>query len=467
MFFLRSPFFARLNAGAVWIIAVLCASAAVCAQLHQVGEVRVDGLNLRSGPNLEAPVLRVLGKGSRVRILDADKENPGWLRVVHEDRVGYVYNDSRYLKRYMEHRVAGDLDADLAQAMARAKRIEREIQRKQEEIQAVSEEREAVVEDLEAIDWKISRNRRQLSELIRAEEKAAARIRELAAEAGRLRAEIGERKKYARRRLVALYKLYRLGEMNLLATVDSVQAFFSRKTAIERVVSRDQVVISEMAGKKRRLEKVAARMEEAQQQRRELAGQYEDALFRLAKMRSRRESVLAALKSSQSNREATLEYLRKSARRLDDMIASMKSGSGRDGIGFATYQGLLKMPVQGKIVSTFGKHTRAGTGVVTYNSGIEIRAERGAPIRAVRGGRAVYVDWLKGYGRVVILSHGDSYHTVYAHLEDLFCSRGQRVETGEVIATVGDTFSVHGPALYFEIRHQGNPVNPLEWIDPG
>jgi septal ring factor EnvC (AmiA/AmiB activator) len=77
----------------------------------------------------------------------------------------------------------------------------------------------------------------------------------------------------------------------------------------------------------------------------------------------------------------------------------------------------------------------------------------------------VFASWLRGYGNVIIIDHGDSFHTVYAHADDLFRAKGDAVETGEVIATVGDSGALGRPALYFEIRHHGNSVDPLHWID--
>jgi murein hydrolase activator len=79
----------------------------------------------------------------------------------------------------------------------------------------------------------------------------------------------------------------------------------------------------------------------------------------------------------------------------------------------------------------------------------------------------LYAGWFKGYGKMIIIDHGQHYYTVYAHAEELFKDKGDSVESGEVIATVGDSGSISGPELYFEVRHYGKPVDPLEWIRKG
>ena len=125
------------------------------------------------------------------------------------------------------------------------------------------------------------------------------------------------------------------------------------------------------------------------------------------------------------------------------------------------------MPVKGKIVSLFGPYKNTKFNVVNFRSGIVIKADRGEPIRSVCAGRTVYSSWFKGYGNMIIIDHGDNYYTVYAHVEEIFKKKGDMVETGEVIATVGDTGSMSGPRLHFEVRHHGKPLNPLNWIDKG
>ena len=122
------------------------------------------------------------------------------------------------------------------------------------------------------------------------------------------------------------------------------------------------------------------------------------------------------------------------------------------------------MPVKGKIISFYGPYKNTKFNVVNFRSGINIKADRGEPIRSVFAGITLYSRWFKGYGNMIIIDHGSNYYTVYAHVEELFKQKGDRVETSEVIATVGDTGSIYGSRLYFEVRNHGKPMDPLLWI---
>ena len=123
------------------------------------------------------------------------------------------------------------------------------------------------------------------------------------------------------------------------------------------------------------------------------------------------------------------------------------------------------MPVKGKILSAFGPYKNRQFNVINFRNGIDIQAERGEPVRAVCKGKVVFAAWFKGYGNMIIIEHGNCFHTVYANIEELFKKVGQGVQTGEVVATVGDTGSETGSKLYFEIRKDRKPVDPLKWID--
>ena len=125
------------------------------------------------------------------------------------------------------------------------------------------------------------------------------------------------------------------------------------------------------------------------------------------------------------------------------------------------------MPVQGEIISKFGPQNGGDYKSFTFQSGIDIKVDRGEPVRSVFHGKVMFAEWFRGYGNLMIINHGENYYTLYAHLEEFFKTRGDMVEAGEVIATAGDTGSIKGLCLHFEVRFHGEPVNPLKWLKKG
>ncbi|MBI4720843.1 MAG: peptidoglycan DD-metalloendopeptidase family protein [Chitinivibrionia bacterium] len=140
-------------------------------------------------------------------------------------------------------------------------------------------------------------------------------------------------------------------------------------------------------------------------------------------------------------------------------------GRGIEGAGdFAGLKGRLMRPVDGKIVKPYGasKHPKFGT--VTFNSGVDISASDGSPIRAVARGKVEFVDWIAGYGQCLIINHGGGYYTLYAHVSQVFAAPEQVVSAGEVIAEVGDTGSMEGFVCHFEIRKSKEALDPADWF---
>lgn len=185
----------------------------------------------------------------------------------------------------------------------------------------------------------------------------------------------------------------------------------------------------------------------------------------LARSRDERRAAVAALEASIRDSTAAVAKLRGEEKRLTDLITQLSEATAGFPVDtdqpFASLKGKLAWPVQGRITGDFGQPR--GGGPVKW-TGVLLEAAAGTPVRAVYDGRVVYADWLPGLGLLAIVDHGGGYMSLYGHNEALLKESGDRVESGEPIAQVGDTGGQPRPALYFEIRYRGEPVNPHPWI---
>lgn len=187
---------------------------------------------------------------------------------------------------------------------------------------------------------------------------------------------------------------------------------------------------------------------------------------RLAASKSQRQQTLASLSADIKNRLNERQQLEADRQRLEKLLQEVEQAianipAPNESAPFQSLKSRLPWPAGGTVASTFGD--RYADGRLRY-SGMLITTPEEAEIKAVHYGRVVFANWLRGFGLITILDHGDGYLTLYGHSSSLFTSPGDWINAGEAIAQAGRTGGTEDPAVYFEIRHNGEPVNPGRWL---
>ncbi len=134
------------------------------------------------------------------------------------------------------------------------------------------------------------------------------------------------------------------------------------------------------------------------------------------------------------------------------------------GRGFRTLKGHLPWPIDGKLLIPYGRYKDPKFDIIVFKNGVELKAEYGNKPRAIAGGRVVYSDWFKGYGMLLIINHGNGYHSLYGNLSEIYYERGDLINAGTALGKTGTSTLLNVPTLYFEIRHKGKPVDPMNWL---
>jgi murein hydrolase activator len=473
----RDPFRRVLMGG---VIALLILAGAGTT-LGGTATILVSDLNVRSAPDIHQKVLFRLARQSRVRVLE---RKGGWLKIEHEGRRGYIVDRPEWVTvrnvATPGHRTNGPTDdADkqkLKEMVRQAESLNERLKSSQTLLVEMTGKEKSLLDELNRVEQVLNETRRQVRaarmELEPLKEKVAA----LEQQQGQLEKQIQEAEAYTAQRLVALYKLGWIGRMQLLATASSFYDLISRKAALARILVHDEALLEKLRRDQTALATIVEQLNEGKAQR--LAAQMvlDRRIEQLRSEQAGRAGLLETVRGRKEYEHAALKALRQAAEELDGMIGRLKAEPAPRPAAppvpipndvFEQSKGLLQWPVRGKIVSSFGPYRDEKTNLQNFQSGIDIKAERGEPVRAVSGGYTIYANWFKGLGNMIIIDHGSQYYTVYAHLEEVFKVKGDRVEKDEVIATVGDSGSMMGPGLRFEVRHRGKPVDPMQWINKG
>ncbi len=359
--------------------------------------------------------------------------------------------------------VAGVPTAKAEQTSERLAELREEIETREGRAHALREKAEGVLDELEAVDrelHEVRRSLRLLGERRRVTERELKEARQRVKDSERSRKGV---QRQLERRLVALYKFYATGGVPAFYSARTFQDLLLRREALARVLREDERLFERYrtAGAEwtASRDRAAALLSEVKQTHAEVEVR-ED---RVREQLVERKNLVALFQTRADREQRAAAELREAAARLEELLAKRRTSRSAGG-GLA--QGSLLRPVEGGVRVGFGSQRDPEFGTQTLRNGIEIEAAPGAPIWAVADGRVLFAGWFKGYGQIVILDHGVDDVTVSGYLEERAVLPGAMVKRGELIGRVGETGSFSGPGLYFEIRHDGKPVNPEGWFAP-
>lgn len=203
----------------------------------------------------------------------------------------------------------------------------------------------------------------------------------------------------------------------------------------------------------------------------------------LAEKKKEHEALLASVRKEKGVYEKMIKDLNESSKRMLRIIQeserserdkkrrqAAKPGQKKEehaedaGSSFSRLKGHLPWPVNGHVAIKYGSQLDPVFNLPVFRSGVHIKAAAAAPVKAVSEGRVVFADEFKGYGQMVIVSHGDGYHSLYGNLARIFAKNESIIKEGQSIGEVGDSDALGSHGLYFEIRYRGKPLDPQQWL---
>ena len=311
-------------------------------------------------------------------------------------------------------------------------------------------------EELELLELQLKRGYREIDENLK-------RIQAL-------EASIAELRPYLEGRSVSLYKLGRVGYVRMLLSVEQPSELTRAYRYISRLAREDAKKMTRFLEDQTALEETKAALLEQTEKTLATRQQLEATTRTLASRRASRRSLLDEV-SNRREMAGTLVYeLAEAREKLGELVDTLAAGDTTEldtiHLPMRVFEGEIGWPVAGELDGRFGNHIHPRFKTVTVRNGVEIEASEGTTVNAVYDGEVAFASWFQGYGKLLILRHPGNVHSLYGYLSDFTVEPGDWVRQGDAVALVGDTSSLSGPRLYFEIRVEGAPVNPEIWLDP-
>ena len=352
---------------------------------------------------------------------------------------------------------------------AELEKLKKETEGKRKKNIAIRKKEESILSTLEEMDdrLRVRQNEAELIELkIREKENE---IDQLSVAVRDLGGDIHQKRAIIARRLRTIYQGKKNVALRVLLASHDYPDFLRRFYYLHAVAKKEGEILSVFKEKYSQSEvkgrQLVLAKEDLEHERMALAQ-------KLSEIRSEKRdksSLLSRVRDERAYYERALAEIDESSlqlqalvKRLEDEKARTKKRESPE--KFSSEKGRLNWPNNGPVVSLFGRQKHAKFDTYVYRRGIEIAPSKGEGVRAIYDGLVVYADWLKGYGMVVMLDHGENYYSMYAHLVKLSVAVADRVAKGRAIGLVGETGLSKEGRLYFEIRHQGEPLDPLTWL---
>ena len=293
-------------------------------------------------------------------------------------------------------------------------------------------------------------------------------LQALKADIARRLSSLDKERQAVEKTLVTLYKFGRFDFLQIVLKAGDIGTLFSESKHLtilaryqETTISKFLADLAELGGLESRLEgktkDLSVLIRTSQAKKLELDGEE----------RKNRDLIAEIQRNKQSYNQALEEYA-ESARQLQILMKKIIDHEYALPVPFIPLyenKGKLLWPIQGRIITSFGPQKHPQFNTITLNNGIEIVPKKGdTTIQAVHSGRVVYADAFEGYGNLIIVDHGMSYYSLYGHCSEFLASLGDIIRSGQPIALVGDSGSIKGECLYFELRFKTKALDPLQWL---
>jgi len=237
--------------------------------------------------------------------------------------------------------------------------------------------------------------------------------------------------------------------------------FLNRYYYFEKIIGRDTSLIKDVKEDLQTTKTQRAILKDKTSEIKELTVVIQEQKEKISQQAAEKKKALEELKARETEYEKQIEELEKSSRELEVMIQKKMAERQKAGIK-ATGSGTYIWPLHGRLTSPYGVYRRRMRG--RRHTGIDIAAPYGTPVVAADAGEVIFSGWWDGYGKAIVIDHGRGKATVYAHFSRLIPSVGATVAKGQTIGLVGSTGYSTGPHLHFEVRKNGTPINPMQFL---
>jgi len=366
-----------------------------------------------------------------------------------------------------------DYNQRIKQEQERLKQIEEQIERVKNEINNLQKEESGYLDAINKIEKLLLETEKELKTIEKDIELTLKELNKIEDEFILAKEKLKEKTKILEIKLREIYKHSRAGYLAILLSSETFSEFITRYRYFKNILSQDNKVIGDILQQIKRTEDKKIDLENREEILRLLKEEVEKEKENIEFSIKAKKSIIKKINSQKNAYLKSLEELEKSSLEIKNIIERIyheqektlkEKEKQSPGITLTPKKGIFTLPVQGKLISNFGRQMNPDFNTYTFNSGIDVSAPLGEVVRSAGSGEVIYTGNIKGYGQIIIIDHGGRTTTLYAHLSKILVEIGDKVNKGQIIGQVGESGGVSSPRLHFEVRVEGKPTDPMNWL---
>ncbi len=357
---------------------------------------------------------------------------------------------------------------DLSEFEKRLARINLEIEALRKKIAAEEKKEATLLSELDKITFAKTVIKNELTIYNLQMEKISQELADLRKNIAALRERLEREREAIKQTLITLYKYGKFGFFQLLLEAENMNALFTESKHLGLLAGYQQEIITAFQST---LAELGAAEAAQEAKRAEYGGLIKDADQKKQELEAQEAKSRALIREIQRNKKTFEQALQEQTERAEQLQSLMNKLASQEivlpfrFVPLYEKKGKLPWPMDGKIITRFGLERHPQFNTITMNNGIEIAPPQDARIvRSIHPGKVIYTDYFQGYGNLLIVDHGLNFYSLYGHCAEFLVNKGDLVRSEQPIAIAGDSGSLKGLSLYFEIRSKAKPLDPLQWL---
>ena len=347
------------------------------------------------------------------------------------------------------------------------RKLQEKMSEQKKKLRETQERESSILNEIEGVNMRLEKIETDLSKSLKDLRRTEAEISSVTSDIEKTKSVLERQKEWLKRKLMVMHKFGYSGDMLvLLMSAGDVSQMMRIWKYLENITLYEHKVLGDYRDNLKRFNEKYERLSVLKAELKTNTDRVRAKEKELAGEKQSKVVILSSVRKEKASHQRMIAELKEASRRLRDLIekSSKTDTYTGSGAGFTRFRGKLPWPAEGKIAVPYGSQKDLQFSTPVFRNGVHIQTPENSDARSVYEGKVIFAEWFKGFGQLIIINHGNGYHTLYGNLSEIFSHVGDIIKENQVIGRVGTSGILNAPGLYFEIRYKGKPLDPAQWL---